>query len=189
MRYDIICFVQAPSPPGPLAAALLRRFLVSAAMILLFFLRSRMISLPRRWTLSGDGPGCSSTSRCWPHRVSCSCPYPVAFRQRSFQDADRPWRQMPLDYDIMHNIMLIPSDIDFTTHFAVQFPKSFKILYWFILRTGTASQATPRGRRLYRAGVGFEPAIKRLPARCLDQWATSSLTNISLLLLGLLALI
>lgn len=139
----------------PSAAALLRRFLVSAAMILLFFLRSRMISLPRRWTLSGDGPGCSSTSRCWPHRVSCSCPYPVAFRRRSFQDADRPWRQMPLDYDIMHNIMLIPSDIDFTTHFAVQFPKSFKILYWFILRTGTASQATPRGRRLYRAGVGL----------------------------------
>jgi hypothetical protein len=29
-------------------------------------------------------------------------------------------------------------------------------------------QATPQGRHLSRAGVGFELAIKRLPARSLD---------------------
>ncbi len=31
--------------------------------------------------------------------------------------------------------------------------------------SGTASQATPQGRRHKRAGVGFELAIKRSPAR------------------------
>ncbi len=36
------------------------------------------------------------------------------------------------------------------------------------IRFGTASKATPQGRRLYRAGVGFELAIKRSPARRLD---------------------
>ncbi len=35
-------------------------------------------------------------------------------------------------------------------------------------------QATPQGRCLLRAGVGFELAIKRLLARCLDHWATTS---------------
>ena len=43
------------------------------------------------------------------------------------------------------------------------------------IRFGTASKATPLGRRLYRAGVGFELAIKRSPARCLDHLATTSL--------------
>ncbi len=33
---------------------------------------------------------------------------------------------------------------------------------------GTAFQATPQGRRHKRAEIGFELAIKRLPARCHD---------------------
>ncbi len=34
--------------------------------------------------------------------------------------------------------------------------------------SGTASQATPQGRRHNRAGLGFKLTIKRLPALCLD---------------------
>jgi hypothetical protein len=45
------------------------------------------------------------------------------------------------------------------------------------IRFGTASKATPQGRRLYRAGVGFELAFKRSPARRLDHSATTSLLN------------
>jgi hypothetical protein len=33
------------------------------------------------------------------------------------------------------------------------------------IRFGTASKATPQGRRLYRAGVGFELAIKVMVCR------------------------
>ena len=43
------------------------------------------------------------------------------------------------------------------------------------IRFGTASKAAPQRRHLYRAGVGVELAIKRLPARCLDHQATTSL--------------
>ncbi len=45
------------------------------------------------------------------------------------------------------------------------------------IRFGTASKATPQGPCLYRAGVGFELAIKRSPARRLDHSATTSLYN------------
>ncbi len=41
------------------------------------------------------------------------------------------------------------------------------------IRLGTASKATPQGRRLYRAGVGFELAIKWSPARRHDHSATT----------------
>ena len=37
------------------------------------------------------------------------------------------------------------------------------------IRFGTASKAAPQGRHRYRAGVGVELAIKRLPARCLEK--------------------
>jgi hypothetical protein len=43
------------------------------------------------------------------------------------------------------------------------------------IRFGTASKATPQGRRLYRAGVGFKLAIKQSPARRHDHSATTSL--------------
>jgi hypothetical protein len=43
------------------------------------------------------------------------------------------------------------------------------------IRFGTASKATPQGRRLYRMGVEFELAIKRSPALRLDHLATTSL--------------
>ncbi len=46
------------------------------------------------------------------------------------------------------------------------------------IRFRTASKATPQGRHLSRAGVGVELAIKRLPARCLDHQATTSLIHI-----------
>jgi hypothetical protein len=36
--------------------------------------------------------------------------------------------------------------------------------------SGTASQATPQGRRHKRAEAGFEMTIKLLPARCLDRY-------------------
>ncbi len=36
------------------------------------------------------------------------------------------------------------------------------------ISSGTASQATPQGRRHKRAEEGVEPTIKRLPAQCLD---------------------
>ena len=49
------------------------------------------------------------------------------------------------------------------------------LLMYSTIRFGTASKATPLGRRLYRAGVGFELAIKRSPARRLDHSATTSL--------------
>ena len=42
------------------------------------------------------------------------------------------------------------------------------LLMYSTIRFGTASKAAPQGRHLYRAGVGVELAIKRLPARCLD---------------------
>jgi hypothetical protein len=42
------------------------------------------------------------------------------------------------------------------------------LLMYSTIRFGTASKAAPQGRQLYRAGVGVELAIKRLPARCLD---------------------
>jgi hypothetical protein len=50
------------------------------------------------------------------------------------------------------------------------------------IRFGTASKATPLGRRLYRARVGFELAIKRSPARRLDHSATTSLIFINSIL-------
>ncbi len=43
------------------------------------------------------------------------------------------------------------------------------------IKFGTASKATPQGRLLYRAGVGFELAIKLSQARRLDHSATTSL--------------
>jgi hypothetical protein len=42
------------------------------------------------------------------------------------------------------------------------------LLMYSTIRFGTASKAAPQGRHLYRAGVGVELAIKRLPAQCLD---------------------
>ncbi len=45
------------------------------------------------------------------------------------------------------------------------------------IRFGTASKATPHGRRLYRAGVGFKLAIKR-QARGLDYSATTTLERL-----------
>jgi hypothetical protein len=50
------------------------------------------------------------------------------------------------------------------------------------IRFGTASKATQQGRRLYRAGVGFELAIKRSPARRLDHSATTSLSKVYLVI-------
>ncbi len=52
-------------------------------------------------------------------------------------------------------------------------------LMYSTIRFGTASKATPQGRRLYRAGVGFKLAIKRSPARFLDHSATTSLTKLT----------
>ncbi len=49
------------------------------------------------------------------------------------------------------------------------------LLMYSTIRFGTASKAAPQRRHLYRAGVGFELAIKQLPALCLDHWATTSL--------------
>ncbi len=46
------------------------------------------------------------------------------------------------------------------------------LLMYSTIRFGTASKATPQGRRLYRAGVGFELAINRSPARRLDYLAS-----------------
>ena len=40
---------------------------------------------------------------------------------------------------------------------------------------GTASKAAPQGRFIYHAEVGFELAIKRWSAQCLDHYATTSL--------------
>ncbi len=52
-----------------------------------------------------------------------------------------------------------------------------RVVYWSkksdsmysTIGSGTASQATPQGRRHKRAEVGFELAIRRLPARRLDR--------------------
>jgi hypothetical protein len=46
--------------------------------------------------------------------------------------------------------------------------KKKPLLMYSTIKFGTASKAAPQGRHLYRAGVGIELAIKRLPARCLD---------------------
>jgi hypothetical protein len=46
--------------------------------------------------------------------------------------------------------------------------KKKPLLMYSTIRFGTASKVTPQGRRIYRAGVGFELAIKQSPARCLD---------------------
>ncbi len=59
--------------------------------------------------------------------------------------------------------------------------KKSHLLMYSTIKVRNGIQATPQGRRLYCAGVGFELAIKRRPARCLDHWATTSLyhdTNI-----------
>jgi hypothetical protein len=50
------------------------------------------------------------------------------------------------------------------------FPKLLKshLLMYSTTKVWNCTQATPQGRRLYRGGVGFELAIKRRPARCLD---------------------
>jgi hypothetical protein len=42
--------------------------------------------------------------------------------------------------------------------------KKNPLLMYSTIRFGTASKAAPQGRHLYRAGVGIELAIKRLPA-------------------------
>ena len=47
-----------------------------------------------------------------------------------------------------------------------RFKKKILLLMYSTINVRNGIQATPRGRRLYRAGVGFELAIKRLPARC-----------------------
>jgi hypothetical protein len=46
--------------------------------------------------------------------------------------------------------------------------KKNPLLMYSTIRFRTASKAAPQGRHLFRAGVGVELAIKRLPARCLD---------------------
>ncbi len=56
-------------------------------------------------------------------------------------------------------------------------PHKNPLLMYSTIRFGTASKATPQGHRLYRAGVGFELAIKRSPARRLDHSATTSPTS------------
>ncbi len=48
-------------------------------------------------------------------------------------------------------------------------------LVYSTIGSGMASQATPQGRRHKRAEVGFELALKLLPAQFLDHWATISL--------------
>ena len=47
--------------------------------------------------------------------------------------------------------------------------KKILVLMYSTINVRNGIQATPRGRRLYRAGVGFELAIKRLPARRRNQ--------------------
>ena len=44
--------------------------------------------------------------------------------------------------------------------------KKILLLMYSTINVRNGIQATPRGRRLHRAGVGFELAIKRLPTRC-----------------------
>jgi hypothetical protein len=46
--------------------------------------------------------------------------------------------------------------------------KKSHLLMYSTIKVRNRIQATPQGRRLYRAGAGFEVAIKRRPARCLD---------------------
>ena len=46
--------------------------------------------------------------------------------------------------------------------------KNSHLLMYSTIKVQNGIQATPQGRRLYHAGVGFELAIKRRPARCLD---------------------
>jgi hypothetical protein len=56
-------------------------------------------------------------------------------------------------------------------------PLKNPLLMYSTIKFETASKATPQGRRLYRAGVGFELSIKRSPARRLDHSATTSLST------------
>jgi hypothetical protein len=44
---------------------------------------------------------------------------------------------------------------------------------YYTIASGKASEAIPQGHHHKRSEVGFELAIKRLPARCLDHWATT----------------
>ncbi len=74
MAYDIIgqCSIRSCAAPAA-AAATLRRFLVSAALVLLSLSRSALILFALAIDTIRGGPGCSATSRCSPRRAVIAC--------------------------------------------------------------------------------------------------------------------
>jgi hypothetical protein len=62
-------------------------------------------------------------------------------------------------------IYLIHTSIHPSIHLSIK----IHLLMYSTISVRNGIQATPQGRRLYRAGVGFELAIKRLPARRRNQ--------------------
>ena len=56
-----------------------------------------------------------------------------------------------------------------TKYTKFQYIKKILVLMYSTINVRNGIQATPRGRRLYRAGVGFELAIKR------SQWSMGAI--------------